>query len=119
MAATIPALAEASDIVTFTQALLSEVPEVSGRSIAELIGTSPLFPPVEGLPKEFWQGQSCSNCHQWTQASICEQANTYLSLNMQRSLTKTASVWRVAETAPQNLGGGRLSVALQVLPLGG
>jgi len=80
--------APSSDTVTFTQALLSEIPEVSGRSIAELIESSPLFPPIEGLPDDYWKDQKCSSCHQWTQERICEQANSYLSLNMQRSLSK-------------------------------
>jgi len=83
-----PAPVEAADSVTFTQALSSEVPEVSGRSIAQLIDSSPLFPPIEGLPESYWKGQKCGNCHQWTQERICEQANSYLSLNMQRSLSK-------------------------------
>jgi len=75
-------------VVTFTQALISGLPQVSGRSIAELIKTTPLFPPIEGLPESYWKDQTCANCHQWTVESICEQANTYLSLNRQRSLTK-------------------------------
>jgi caspase domain-containing protein len=77
-----------SDIITFTQALISDVPQVSGRSIAELIKSSPIYPPIEGLPESYWKDQKCSNCHQWTQDRICTQANTYLSLNMQRSLSK-------------------------------
>lgn len=83
-----PAQTATPDAVTFTQALLSEVPEVAGRSIAELIESSPLFPPIEGLPEAYWKDQQCSNCHQWTQERICEQATSYLSLNMQRSLSK-------------------------------
>lgn len=74
--------------VTFLSPLVSEVPEVNGRSIAELIAAAPIFPPVEGLPESFWKDQSCSSCHEWTQERICTQANTYLSLNMQRSLDK-------------------------------
>jgi hypothetical protein len=76
------------DSVTFTQALLSDVPEVSGQSIAQLIQSSPIFPPIEGLPEAYWKGQKCSNCHEWTAERICTQANTYLTLNMQRSLDK-------------------------------
>ena len=75
-------------IVTFLSPLDAEVPEVNGRSIADLIGSSPIFPPIEGLPESLWKGQSCSNCHEWTRERICTQANTYLSLNMQRSLDK-------------------------------
>jgi len=79
---------DSSGVVTFTQALISGLPEVSGRSIAELIKAKPLFPPIEGLPDSYWKDQTCANCHQWTVESICEQANTYLSLNRQRSLAK-------------------------------
>ena len=75
-------------IITFESPLDSEVESVNGKSIAELIGTTPLFPPVEGLPDEYWKNQHCSNCHEWTRERICTQANTYLSLNMQRSLDK-------------------------------
>ncbi|MFC4669180.1 caspase domain-containing protein [Seohaeicola nanhaiensis] len=75
-------------IVTFETPLVSEQPEVNGKSIAELITGSPIFPPIEGLPESYWKGQHCSNCHEWTRERICTQANTYLSLNMQRSLTK-------------------------------
>jgi hypothetical protein len=84
----VPSPVDTTDAVTFTQALLSEVPEVSGRSISELIKSSPLFPPIEGLPEEYWKGKKCSNCHQWTEERICTQAISYLSLNMQRSLSK-------------------------------
>lgn len=85
-----PATEEVSTpgIVTFDTPLLSEVPEVNGKSIAQLIDGSPIFPPIEGLPESYWKGQHCSNCHEWTRERICTQANTYLSLNMQRSLTK-------------------------------
>ena len=74
--------------VTFETPLVSEQPLVSGRTIAELIGATPLYPPIEGLPEAYWKDQSCSNCHEWTRDRICTQANTYLSLNMQRSLDK-------------------------------
>lgn len=83
-----PAPQTSSDTITFTQALISEVPEVAGKSIAELITSSPLFPPIEGLPEEYWKEQTCSNCHEWTAERLCEQASVYLTLDMQRSLNK-------------------------------
>jgi hypothetical protein len=82
------AAAGATDVVTFTQALISDLPQVSGRSIAELIKSQPLYPPVEGLPDSYWKNQTCANCHKWTMDAICEQANTYLSLNRQGALSK-------------------------------
>ncbi len=75
-------------IITFLSPLDAEVPEVKGQSIADLIASSPIFPPIEGLPDELWKDQNCSNCHEWTRERICTQAETYLSLNMQRSLDK-------------------------------
>ena len=74
--------------VTFASPLESDLETISGRSLAELIEQTPLFPPVEGLPESYWKTQTCSSCHQWTQERLCTQANAYLSLTMQRSLTK-------------------------------
>jgi uncharacterized caspase-like protein len=74
--------------LTFDTPLVSEDPEINGRSIAELISATPFYPPVEGLPESYWKGQVCSNCHQWTQERICEQATTYVQANRQRSLEK-------------------------------
>ncbi len=85
---TLPTTDIPAGIVTFESPLVSEVPEISGKTIAKMIGESPLYPPVEGLPEEYWKGKTCSNCHQWNAERLCEQANVYLSLNMQRSLDK-------------------------------
>lgn len=74
--------------ITFETAIVSELPSVSGRSIAVLIKMSPLYPPVEGLPEEYWKEKTCANCHQWTQERLCTQASAYMSMNMQRSLDK-------------------------------
>lgn len=101
------ATSETLDTITFTQALLSNVPEVSGKSIAQLIESSPNFPPIEGLPDEYWKDQKCSNCHEWTAERICEQATTYLSLSQQRALSK------------QHPFGGALKQNLRVWAAGG
>ncbi|NIZ62576.1 peptidase C14, caspase catalytic subunit p20 [Sedimentitalea sp. CY04] len=82
-----PAQPEAGPI-TFASPLTSELTAVSGLSLAELITGSPEFPPVEGLPEAYWKDQTCANCHQWNRERLCTQANAYLSLTMQRSLTK-------------------------------
>lgn len=74
--------------ITFASPLVSDLDPVSGKSLAELITGSPMFPPVEGLPDSYWKDQTCSNCHQWNRERLCTQANAYLSLTMQRSLTK-------------------------------
>lgn len=83
----IPTQPEAGPI-TFASPLVSELEPVSGMSLAELITGSPEFPPIEGLPESYWKDQTCSNCHQWNRERLCTQANAYLSLTMQRSLTK-------------------------------
>ncbi|WP_368072356.1 caspase domain-containing protein [Leisingera sp. JC1] len=74
--------------VTYASPLHVGVPEISGLTLAEAVTRSPAFPPIEGLPDSYWKDQSCSNCHQWTRERLCTQGNTYLSLNMQRSLGK-------------------------------
>lgn len=83
-----PEPAQPSGPVTFTTAMVTELPNLAGRSIADVISMSPLFPPVEGLPESFWKDQTCSGCHQWTQERLCEQASAYLNVSMQRSLDK-------------------------------
>lgn len=83
-----PAADAATSAVTYASPLSTDVAEISGLTLAEAVTRSPVFPPIEGLPESYWKGQSCSNCHQWTRESLCTQGNTYLSLNMQRSLGK-------------------------------
>ena len=56
--------------------------------MAEIVELSPMFPPVEGLPEEYWKEQSCSNCHEWTQAALCTQGETYVTANNERALAK-------------------------------
>lgn len=74
--------------VTYASPLVTELSQINGLSFAEIIEQTPMFPPVEGLPESYWKTQTCSSCHQWNRERLCTQANTYLSLNMQRSLSK-------------------------------
>lgn len=74
--------------ITFASPLVSDLAELSGRSLAQLADRSPLYPPVEGLPDAYWKDQNCSGCHQWTRDRLCQQANTYLNKSAQRSLDK-------------------------------
>lgn len=53
-------------------------PAIDGKSIAQLIQGKPHFSPVEGLEKSVWDNQ-CSNCHQWTEERLCDQAKTYVT----------------------------------------
>ena len=74
--------------ISFTSALKSDLEQVNGLTLEHLVQQSPLFPPVAGLPEEYWKEQSCSNCHNWTRDALCTQARTYLTADLQRSLSK-------------------------------
>jgi hypothetical protein len=71
-----PDQADFGDIF-FDRPIAAGGPEVEGRSLAEIIEGSPLFPPIEGLPDEVWKGKHCSDCHEWTQAAMCDQGKFY------------------------------------------
>lgn len=101
-----PPEAVAPGDVTFTSVLIAGNAQVQGRSIAQLIEGAPLFPPVEGLPDEYWKDQQCSNCHTWTPTALCDQANIYLA-QKERSLTK------------QHPMGGGLKLNLRAWAAGG
>lgn len=75
--------------ITFTLPLVIGMDKLAGKSIEELIGLSPLFSPIEGLPEEMWKEQQCSDCHGWTKATLCDQGNTYATASNERALTKT------------------------------
>ena len=75
-------------VITFLDPLTQGAPEVAGLSIEELSRGSPLFSPIEGLDAAAWEGQQCTNCHQWTKEALCDQGKFYLGLNAQRSLGK-------------------------------
>jgi hypothetical protein len=74
--------------VVFDEPLTDVPDEIAGRTLAELIQGSPLYPPIEGLPDEVWKEQSCSHCHQWTEADLCVQAQTYASAPQERTLSR-------------------------------
>ncbi|WP_120502735.1 caspase family protein [Sulfitobacter mediterraneus] len=61
---------------------------IQGLSIAEIVQLAPMFPPIEGIPEELWKDQSCSNCHEWTHAALCDQGTTYTKDNNVRALSK-------------------------------
>ncbi|MEO6301054.1 MAG: caspase family protein [Paracoccaceae bacterium] len=64
--------------VAFATPLTIGTPGMIGKTIEGLIKTSPLYSPVEGLPKEAWAGQSCAACHQWTESALCDQGKFYV-----------------------------------------
>ena len=92
--------------VTFTSPLVGEIASISGLTLAEAVTRAPVFPPIEGLPENLWKEQSCSNCHQWTRERLCTQGNTYLSLNMQRSLGKQHPFGGAFKRALKNWAAG-------------
>ena len=75
-------------VIAFSDPLVSDVPQIAGRSISQVIAGSPIYPPIPGLPEVVWQNKPCSNCHQWTEAALCEQASRYLVAQAERSLEK-------------------------------
>ena len=93
--------------ITYASPLDVSLDMLNGRSLSDVTQLSPMFPPIEGLPESYWKDQTCSNCHQWTQDTLCTQANVYLGLNMQRSLEK------------QHPFGGALKRALKSWAAGG
>lgn len=84
-----PAVPEAHATLTFTTPIPEDIGGVSGRSIADLLSSSPHFPPIEGLPEEVWKENTCATCHNWTQDDLCTQGNTYLAETATRALSKS------------------------------
>ena len=63
--------------ITFDRPLEFGNDRMIGSSIAQLIKSSPSFPPIPDLPESYWKEQSCSNCHNWTREDLCTQATIY------------------------------------------
>ncbi len=75
-------------MVRFAEALTVGTSAILGKTLAQIVVSSPLFPPIEGLPEEYWKEKTCRNCHNWQRENLCEQAQVYLSVDAQRSLSK-------------------------------
>lgn len=63
--------------IRFDRPLTAGGENVIGRTMAEIIAGSPLYPPIQGLPAEVWSGKACETCHQWTPDALCEQGKFY------------------------------------------
>jgi hypothetical protein len=50
---------------------------VRGNSLKDLALGSPIFSPIEGLPKDLWQ-KKCTSCHKWNQKRLCDQGSSYI-----------------------------------------
>jgi len=63
--------------VTFDAPLQFGHEDIVGLTVGQVLESSPAYPPVEGLPEEYWKLQTCVGCHSWTQANLCTQAQSY------------------------------------------
>ncbi len=74
--------------LTFTMPFTSGIEPLVGKSFEQIVGLSPLFAPIEGIPDELWKDQSCSNCHQWTKEALCTQGTTYVKADNDNAVSK-------------------------------
>lgn len=81
--------------VTFTAPLSGAGKPLDGLSISEIIKLKPKHSPLEGLPKIAWEDKSCSSCHKWNQAALCEHGARY-----------QGDIWNRAKEKSHPLGGG-------------
>lgn len=91
-AAPAPAASAATEVaeveVFYDRPLSRGGPEIEGRSLAQLIEGSPLFPPLDGLPEALWKGQGCANCHHWDRETLCTQGKFYIDKPVERAAGK-------------------------------
>jgi Caspase domain len=70
--------ADVGKVMRFDQSIPFAQPEISNRSLKQLLtDTVPLHAPIGGLPEQLWK-QGCSACHNWDQATLCAQGNVYV-----------------------------------------
>lgn len=83
-----PGVSDAPYVVRFDQALLGSIPHIGGKSIKQLIASSPIHAPVEGLPEAYWKEEKCTNCHEWKEANLCDQAAFYTTAKGEGNMSK-------------------------------
>lgn len=74
--------------IRFDQPLTGSSPEVNGKSLQDLLGGSPAFAPIDGLPDALWTGKECSTCHQWSREDLCEHGKRYVAGALEHALAK-------------------------------
>jgi len=74
--------------IAFDTPLVSDDPDLNGKTIDDLIYGTPLFAPIEGLPDALWKDAACSSCHAWTKDALCVQGMTYTGLVETKALEK-------------------------------
>lgn len=67
--------------ITFDTPLSFGSQAIIGKTLPEIIKSTPEFPPVAGLPEEYWKDKTCAACHQWSQANLCNQAKNYIDMS--------------------------------------
>lgn len=67
------------EFVSYSEPLTVGSNDILGKSIEDLVTESPLHPPIENLLEVLWKEKECKECHTWTPADLCTQANTYLT----------------------------------------
>ena len=67
------------DMLRFDQPIPFGPYPLNGHSIAEMIESTPLFSPIEGVDESVWKKQ-CKNCHQWNKDRLCQQGQTYVQV---------------------------------------
>ncbi len=67
------------EFVSYSEPLTVGSNDILGKTIEELVVGSPIHPPIENLLEVLWKDKECKECHTWTPADLCTQANTYLT----------------------------------------
>lgn len=67
------------EFVSYSEPLTVGSDDILGKSIEDLVTESPLHPPIEDLLEVLWKDKECKECHTWTPADLCTQAETYLT----------------------------------------
>jgi len=65
--------------VYFEKPLPNDPQTENPRTFLEMAELTAPYSPVEGLDEQFWKDKNCSDCHNWTRASLCQQGNYYAS----------------------------------------
>jgi len=65
------------DMLRFDQPIPFGPYPVNGHALAEMIQSTPLFSPIEGVDESVWK-KECKSCHQWNKDRLCQQGATYV-----------------------------------------
>ena len=85
------------DMLRFDQPIPFGPFPVNGHSIAEMIQSTPLFSPIDGVDESVWK-KECKNCHQWNKDRMCQQGATYVQVpkNVLRVSHPFGGVFKIA-----------------------